>query len=387
VKTLSKTISAATHLTCPNCGKQYNIHTIQTFATCCNEPLFTVYNSNALPAIKIHSKTQSLWRYANMLPVFDEQNIVSLNEGFTPIHTLNKISNRYKVNTVYLKDEGVNPTGSFKARGLSVAISKAKELGIEHCVIPTAGNAGGALSAYCAKAKINATIVMPESSASIIKEEVQLYGATLLQIPGFIQQCGKVAEEIAQKTGAFNLSTMKEPYRLEGKKTLGYEIAEQLNWQLPDVIIFPTGGGTGLIGIWKAFHELEELNWITFDKKPRMVIVQTKNCNPMIQIIKNGQKQNNFQPQYSIANGLVVPTPFAEKSMLRVIIESNGTGIDVSEEEIQKSIEEIAKTEGLLLSPEGAAAFAGFKKLTEKNWIDAHENVCIVNTGSWYKYH
>lgn len=387
MKTLSKTISAATHLTCPNCGKQYNIHTIQTFATCCNEPLFTVYNSNSLPAIKIHSKTQSLWRYANMLPVFDEQNIVSLNEGFTPIHTLNKISNRYKVNTVYLKDEGVNPTGSFKARGLSVAISKAKELGIEHCVIPTAGNAGGALSAYCAKAKINATIVMPESSASIIKEEVQLYGATLLQIPGFIQQCGKVAEEIAQKTGAFNLSTMKEPYRLEGKKTLGYEIAEQLNWQLPDVIIFPTGGGTGLIGIWKAFHELEELNWITFDKKPRMVIVQTKNCNPMIQIIKNGQKQNNFQPQYSIANGLVVPTPFAEKSMLRVIIESNGTGIDVSEEEIQKSIEEIAKTEGLLLSPEGAAAFAGFKKLTEKNWIDAHENVCIVNTGSWYKYH
>lgn len=387
MKTLSKTISAAAHLTCPNCGKQYNIHTIQNFATCCNEPLFTVYNSNALPVIKIHSKTQSLWRYANMLPVFDEQNIVSLNEGFTPIHTLNKISNRYKVNTVYLKDEGVNPTGSFKARGLSVAISKAKELGIEHCVIPTAGNAGGALSAYCAKAKINATIVMPESSASIIKEEVQLYGATLLQIPGFIQQCGKVAEEIAQKTGAFNLSTMKEPYRLEGKKTLGYEIAEQLNWQLPDVIIFPTGGGTGLIGIWKAFHELEELNWITFDKKPRMVIVQTKNCNPMIQIIKNGQKQNNFQPQYSIANGLVVPTPFAEKSMLRVIIESNGTGIDVSEEEIQKSIEEIAKTEGLLLSPEGAAAFAGFKKLTEKNWIDAHENVCIVNTGSWYKYH
>lgn len=387
MKTLSKTISAATHLTCPNCGKQYNINNIQTFATCCNEPLFTVYNNNAIPAIKIHSKTQSLWRYANMLPVFDEQNIVSLNEGFTPIHTLNKISKQYKVNTVYLKDEGVNPTGSFKARGLSVAISKAKELGIEQCVIPTAGNAGGALSAYCAKAKIKAIIVMPENSASVIKEEVQLYGAKLLQIPGFIQQCGKLAEEIAQKTGAFNLSTMKEPYRLEGKKTLGYEIAEQLNWQLPDVIIFPTGGGTGLIGIWKAFHELEQLNWITFNKKPRMVIVQTKNCNPMIQIIKNGQKQNNFQPQHSIANGLVVPTPFAEKSMLRVIIESNGTGIDVNEEEIQKSIQEIAKTEGLLLSPEGAAAFAGFKKLTEKNWIEAHENVCIVNTGSWYKYH
>jgi threonine synthase len=225
---------------------------------------------------------------------------------------------------------------------------------------------------------------MPENSASVIKEEVQLYGAP---IPGFIQQCGKLAEEIAQKTGAFNLSTMKEPYRLEGKKTLGYEIAEQLNWQLPDVIIFPTGGGTGLIGIWKAFHDLEQLNWITFNKKPIMVIVQTKNCNPMIQIIKNGQKQNNFQPQHSIANGLVVPTPFAEKSMLRVIIESNGTGIDVNEEEILISMQEIAKTEGLLLSPEGAAAFAGFKKLTEKNWIEAQENACIVNTGSWYKYH
>ncbi len=387
MKTVSETISGASHLTCSNCGKIYNIHQQQTYASCCNQPLFTQYNGIHPAKENLVNQPHHLWRYAAMLPVFDATNRISLEEGFTPMHTLHKFSAKYAVNRLYLKDEGVNPTGSFKARGLSVAISKAKELGIEHCIIPTAGNAGGAMSAYCAKAGIQATVVMPKSSAMLIKEEVQMFGAKLIEVNGFIHDCGKLVQQIAAETGAFDMSTMKEPYRLEGKKTLGYEIAEQLNWQLPDVIIYPTGGGTGLIGMWKAFAEMQQMQWLNSSKKPRMVIVQTENCNPMIQMIEKGKKNESFQPGYSIANGLVVPTPFAEKSMLRVIHESKGTGVTVSENDIQQGIREIARIEGLLLSPEGAAAFAGFKKLVEKNWIESQENVCIVNTGSWYKYH
>ncbi|WP_298412559.1 threonine synthase [Hydrotalea sp.] len=387
MKTEIETISTASYLTCSNCGKIYDIQRQQTFAHCCNQPLITHYNNNKFTKVHLKNKPNNLWRYAAMLPVFDNSNIISLEEGFTPMHTLHKIPAKYAINHLYIKDEGGNPTGSFKARGLSVAISKAKELGIEHCIIPTAGNAGGAMSAYCAKAGIKATVVMPKTSAQLIKEEVQLLGGQLIEVNGFIQDCGKRVQQIAAETGAFDMSTMKEPYRLEGKKTLGYEIAEQFNWQLPDVIIYPTGGGTGLIGMWKAFEELQQMQWLTSNKKTRMVIVQTENCNPMIQMIEKGKKDATFQPAYSIANGLVVPTPFAEKSMLRVIAESNGTGIVVSETDIQQSIREMARTEGLLLSPEGAAAFAGFKKLAEKKWIEEQETVCIVNTGSWYKYH
>jgi threonine synthase len=387
VNTVIKNISSASYLACANCGKTYNIQQRQTFATCCNQPLFTYYNISNYSKEELIQQPKNLWRYAAMLPLFYQDNIVSLEEGFTPMHILHKTQLKYAVNKMYVKDEGTNPTGSFKARGLSVAISKAKELGITHCIIPTAGNAGGAMSAYCTKAGLKATVVMPKLSAQLIKDEVQLYGGELIEVNGFIQDCGKIVQKIAADTGAFDMSTMKEPYRLEGKKTLGYEIAEQLNWQLPDVIVYPTGGGTGLIGMWKAFEELKNLKWLISNKKPKMVIVQIKNCNPMIQMIKNGKKDADFKPSYSIANGLVVPTPFAEKSILEVITESNGTGIDVSESDITQSIQEMARTEGLLLSPEGAAAFAGFKKLVEKKWIEEHESVCIINTGSWFKYH
>jgi threonine synthase len=326
-----------------------------------------------------------MWRYAPFLPVLDEENIVSLGEGWTPLHPLYKLAASLGRKELLLKDESVNPTGSFKARGLSVAISKAKELGITHCIIPSAGNAGGALSAYAAKAGIKATIVMPNHTPETLKEECRLYGSELVLVDGLIDACGKKAKQLATATGAFDMSTMKEPYRLEGKKTLGYEIAEQLNWQLPDLIIYPTGGGTGLIGMWKAFKEMQQLGWI-HGRLPKMIIVQSEKCNPMIQMFENGVFPESFSPEPSIAYGLAVPYPFAKDLIQQVVRESNGAAVTVSEKEIVCGIEEIAVTEGLLLSPEGSATYMGLRKLIEKDYIREDETVILLNTGSWYKY-
>ena len=326
-----------------------------------------------------------MWRYAEWLPVIDEANIVSLGEGWTPIHTLHKLAAQLGQKKLLLKDESVNPTGSFKARGLSVAVSMAKELGIRHCIIPTAGNAGGALSTYAAKAHIKATVIMPKHTPETIKEECRSNGADLILLDGLIDACGKKAKQLAGKTGAFNMSTMQEPYRLEGKKTLGFEIAEQLNWQLPDTIIYPTGGGTGLIGMWKAFKEMQQLGWLP-GRLPRMVIVQSKNCNPMIQMFETGFFPENFSAEASMAYGLAVPSPFAKDLIQQVVKESKGTAITVSEEEMMKGIEVFAAAEGMLLSPEGSATYMGLKKLIEKDYIREDETVLIFNTGSWSKY-
>ncbi len=326
-----------------------------------------------------------MWRYAELLPVIHETNIISLGEGGTQIHSLKHTAAALGIHEVLLKDEGTNPTGSFKARGLSVAISKAKELGITHCIIPTAGNAGGALSAYAAKANIKATVIMPAHTADTLKEECRMYGAELILVEGLIDACGKKARQLAATTGAFDMSTMKEPYRLEGKKTLGFEIAEQLNWQLPDVIIYPTGGGTGLIAMWKAFQEMQELQWIT-GPLPRMIIVQSENCNPMIQMFETGTFPEDFIAQPSVASGLAVPHPFAKDLIQQVVKESGGTAVTVSEAAMNAAMHKIATTEGLLLSPEGGACFVGLKKLIEKNYVKEDETVLLFNTGAWYKY-
>ncbi|MFL9485585.1 threonine synthase [Chitinophagaceae bacterium LWZ2-11] len=386
MKTITQQNSTrVTGLVCTACGKQYDMHAIQGFATCCNQPLSAQYNLSYLDKYELKDGPLSMWRYAALLPMFDEKNIVSLGEGFTPIHTLHKLSAKLSIKNIYLKDESVNPTGSFKARGISAAISKAKELGIQHCIIPTAGNAGGALSAYCAKADIKATVIMPTHTADTLKDECSLYGAELILVNGLIDACGRLAKQMAQEQKAFDMSTMKEPYRLEGKKTIGYEIAEQLNWQLPDVIIYPTGGGTGLIGMWKAFKDMLELGWIT-RKLPRMVVVQTDNCNPMIQLFNNNIINETFEAKPTLAYGLAVPSPFAKDLIMQVLHESNGFAIAVSEEEMERGIAEIAMSEGLLLSPEGSATFMGLRKLIEKDWLKEDENVLIFNTGSWYKY-
>jgi threonine synthase len=378
MKTLNA-ISLSTTLQCPHCHQLYNIEERQSFATCCNQPLLTNYDLDLPKSYLLHSAERTIWRYAKLLPVFDKHNIVSLGEGWTPISELSALSQR---NYLLLKDESVNPTGSFKARGISVAVSKAKELGITHCIIPTAGNAGGALSAYCAKAGIKATVVMPRHTPATLQEECRIYGAELILVDGLIDDCGKLARQLVAETGGFDMSTLKEPYRLEGKKTMGYEIAEQLNWKLPDVVIYPTGGGTGLIGMWKAFHEMQQLGWIS-GPLPRMVIVQAENCAPMVRLFEHTQ---STPAQPTIAYGLAVPAPFAKDLMMEVLEQSNGTALTVSEQEMEDGIVEVARAEGVLLSPEGSATYIGCKKLVESGWITEDETVLLFNTGSWYKY-
>ncbi len=383
METVQSGISLVTALQCPVCGKIYDMHVQQTYATCCQQPLFAQYTPH-LDKQLLSGRTPSLWRYRELLPVLDARNIVSLGEGWTPLLPLTAVSRRTGV-SVSLKDESRNPTGSFKARGISVAVSKAKELGIKHCIMPSAGNAGGALSAYCARAGIRATVIMPELTPKTLQEECRMYGATLILVPGLLDACGLLARQLAEQTGGFDMSTLKEPYRLEGKKTMGYEIAEQRNWKLPDVIIYPTGGGTGLIGMWKAFREMQQLGWIE-GPLPRMVIVQTENCAPMIQLFKLGKIAEEFRAIRTRAFGLAVPNPFAKDMMQEVLQQSDGTALTVTEEELEAGMEEIATAEGLLLCPEGSATYMGLKKLIEKAWVHPGEEILLFNTGSWFKY-
>jgi Threonine synthase len=385
--TLLKPLTGLRSLRCPQCNKEYSINEIQTYARCCNQPLVSDYflSHNTRKEI-IDVNDQTMWRYAALLPVLNRNNIVSLGEGMTPILSLNKLAAKYNLSDVALKDESFNPTGSFKARGISMAVSKAKEFNIKRCIIPTAGNAGGALAAYCAKASIECSVVMPKNTPDIFKQECILYGSELILVNGLINDCAKKANELKTHKKYFDVSTMKEPYRLEGKKTMGYEIAEQNEWQLPDVIVYPAGGGTGLIGIWKAFKEMQQMGWIK-GPLPRMIAVQAANCSSIEHAIKypNDWKER-FIPKASIANGLAVPYPFAMDMMIKVLDESGGETCTISETEIIKAVKEIAKEEGIIAAPEGAAAWMGVLKLIAQNKIHPSEKILVLNTGSGYKY-
>lgn len=388
MKNLPSAQSLFTKLECSNCGEQYDHTVLQTFSTCCEKPLLACYDlSQAPPKSILKDRPLTMWRYREFLPVFEDNNIVSLTEGFSPIIKLEKSASNVGFTEVYIKDEGQNPTGSFKARGQSTAISKAKELGVTNCIIPTAGNAGGAMSAYCAKAGIKATVVMPVITPSIFKTECLAFGAEVLTINGLINDCGAKVREIKKTSAAFDVSTMKEPYRLEGKKTMGYEIAEQFDWQLPDVIIYPAGGGTGLIGIWKAFQEMKEMGWIE-SPLPKMVAVQSENCQPVVKANDDllGIQNDYTEAKSSIAYGLAVPHSFGHDLMMKVIKESNGFAIAVSEEDIIERTLELARTEGLLLSPEGAATFQAMIQMKNSQIIDGSEKILLLNTGSAYKY-
>jgi len=267
-----------------------------------------------------------------------------------------------------------------------MAISKAKELGITKCIVPTAGNAGGAMSAYCAKAGMAAIVVMPEHTPDIFKKECSLYGATLVLEKGLISDCAKRVGIINKDNEYFDLSTLKEPYRIEGKKTMGYEIAEQLGWKLPDCILYPTGGGTGLIGMWKAFQEMIDMGWIP-NRLPRMIAVQTENCQPIVQTWTGMQRNSHaYVGKATLANGLAVPNPLGERLILTALHESKGTAITVNEQEIVDSLKEIARTEGMIVAPEGAALWAGLKNLVQSNNISGDETILLMNTGSGYKY-
>jgi threonine synthase len=303
----------------------------------------------------------------------------------TPLIPLDHFSKTYN-SSILLKDEAYNPTGSFKARGLAMAISKAKELGVKACVIPTAGNAGGAMSAYCAKAGLQAYVYMPRQTPKTFAKECEFFGAKVTYVDGNIKDCAAQIKK-DQLKDCFDISTLKEPFRLEGKKTMGYEIAEQMNWEVPDVVIYPTGGGTGLIGIWKAFEEMQKMGWIG-QKMPKMVAVQTTACYPIIKAFEAGKKEAEaFQnPAVTRANGLRVPTAFGDEMILDILYKSQGTAMAISEEEILTATKEMAQKEGILLAPEGAAVWSAFKNLLQQQWLQPNQKVVLLNTGTIYKY-
>ena len=372
-------------LVCSHCSKPYNPDDVQSYCAECEQPLLVKYDlSGGLSKDRLEKDVWSMWRYATILPVRDRSHVISLGEGMTPIIPLKNLQEMYAFRQVWLKDEGQNPAGSFKSRGLSMAISKAVELGITDCIVLTAGNAGGAMSAYCAAAGIKATVVMPENTPQVFKDECRLFGANLVLIDGLIDQCGREVARLKATRNVFDVSTLKEPYRLEGKKTMGYEIAEQMDWQLPDFILYPTGGGTGLIGMWKAFQEMRTLGWIQ-GSLPRMIVVQSEQCCPLVDAFhKNSTKKRSYRN--SIANGLAVPNAFGKKLIMKVLQESGGTALAVSENEILEGMKEITRHEGIMIAPEGAAVWKALLKLTNAGHIRRHQKALLLNTGTGYKY-
>lgn len=379
----------AKEILCPRCDRHFSCGEILNLCSC-GSPLLVQYD---LEKLKQHVKPSdlarrapTLWRYREFLPVRDEDHIVTLGEGFTPLLEARELARELKLEKVWIKDEARNPTGSFKDRGLSAAVSMAKELGINKVAIPSAGNAGGSLAAYAARAGIEAHVFMPKDTPRANIIEVQKYGARLTLVDGLISDCGRIIAEQKEREGWFDLSTLKEPYRVEGKKTMGFEIAEQLAWQLPDVIIYPTGGGTGLIGMWKAFKELGEIGWIG-KKRPRMVTVQATGCAPIVRAFGEGkEKAEPWTDAHTVAAGLRVPQAVADFLMLRVLRESSGTALSVSDDEMLAEIPRIGALEGLFFCPEGAATVAALRRLVERRWIESHEEVIIFNTASGLKY-
>jgi threonine synthase len=328
-----------------------------------------------------------MWRWHELLPVYEPENRINLGEGDTPLLRLPRLAAHLGLPHLFVKDESLNPTGSFKARGLAAAISKAKELGVQKVIIPTAGNAGGAMAAYAARSGIEACIFMPKDTPLANVEESRIAGASVILIDGLISEAAGMAGVKAHEEGWFDVSTFKEPYRAEGKKVMGYELAEQFNWELPDVIVYPTGGGTGLVGMWKAFREMGELGWLKSEKRPRMVVVQADGCAPVVKAFRSGAVFCDFWVgAQTIASGLRVPKSFADQIILDDLAESRGNAVAVSDEAIRRAQAELASMEGIFAAPEGAATLAGLIELVEEEWVHPDESIVLFNTGTGLKY-
>jgi threonine synthase len=384
-----------THLECTSCGLRHDWSRLQNLCTGCGKPLFAVVDLVAISKLDrfkrssvgetFRTREKSLWRYRELLPLPKDAEPVSLGEGGTPLLPAKKFAGDLDVD-LWIKDESLNPTQSFKARGMSVAVSMAKNLGAEKLAVASAGNAGGALAAYAARAGLEAHIFMPRDTPRANVIECRELGARVTLIDGLITDCGAEIARRKDKEGWFDLSTLKEAYRIEGKKTLGYEIAEQLNWKLPDVILYPTGGGTGLIGMWKAFDEMEKLGWID-GKRPRMFSVQASGCAPIVRAFEAGEKfAAEFPNAHTVASGLRVPKAIGDFLMLRILRDSKGGAIAVEDEEMIPAVYEVGSKEGLFVAPEGAACFVALKKLRASGKIDSDEQAVIFNTGSGIKY-
>jgi threonine synthase len=376
-----------THLECTSCRARHEWKRLQNLCTACGKPLLAIVDlakaGRTLTREALATREKSLWRYREVLPLPGDVEPVSLGEGGTALFRASRFGGDLDL---WIKDESQNPTQSFKARGMSVAVSMAKYLGATKLAVPSAGNAGGALAAYAARAGLEAYIFMPRDTPRANIIECRELGAHVTLIDGLITDCGA---EIAQRKadeGWFDMSTLKEPYRIEGKKTLGYELAEQCDWQLPDVILYPTGGGTGLIGVWKAFYEMETLGWIG-KKRPRMFSVQASGCAPIVRAFEAGEKSAaEFPSAHTIAAGLRVPKAIGDFLILKILRESNGGAIAVDDEKMIRTTREVGSCEGLFVAPEAAACFAALKHLRSAGKIASGERVVIFNTGSGIKY-
>jgi threonine synthase len=381
--------STLTHLECTFTGEIYSADELQNLSQA-GKVLYPRYDlqkaKERLSKAELKNRKPNLWRYKEVLPVLWEENIVSLGEGFTPLLEMTRLAERTGMASLFVKDEGVNPTGSFKARGMTAAVSKAKELGAQALAVPSAGNAGGALAAYAARAGLPATVIMPEDAPLLNKLETAITGAQTYLIKGLINDAGRVVRVNSPKYGWFDLSTLKEPYRVEGKKTMGYEVAEQLDWELPDVIIYPAGGGTGLVGMWKAFAEMEEMGWIG-SKRPRMILVQAEGCAPIVRAYQEGvESARLWENAQTGASGLRVPIAVGDYLMVRAVRESGGTALSISDADMLTAMKEIAHAEGLYPAPEGAATYVALKRLLEAGQIKRDERVVLFNTGTGLKY-
>jgi threonine synthase len=373
-------------LACSRCGKEHSAEVPQ-FLCSCGAPLLAQYDlERAKKELdKKNLSGDSLWRYAPLLPIRDEKYRLDLGEGWTPILPLPKLSKELGLPNIFAKDEAGNPGGSFKARGLSVAVSKAFELGAKEVLLPTAGNAGGAAALYAARAGIGCYITMPKDTPSAFVVFARSTGATVELVDGTIAEAGKRIDALNANGRFYLLSTLREPYRVEGKKTMGYELAEQFRWELPDVIVYPTGGGTGLVGMWKAFDEMKKLGW-TSSKPPKMVCVQAEGCAPMVKAFQEGKEKADFWENAStIAYGLRVPSALADFIMLKILRESGGTAVAVSEQELVEGVKKLGQ-EGIFAAPEGGAALAAVSKLKASGWLKPEQNIVIFNTGSGALY-
>jgi threonine synthase len=378
-----------THLECAMTGEHYPADTLHNLSRA-GKPLLVRYDLDGvrktLSKDALAKRPQDLWRYRELLPVRRIADIVSLGEAVTPLVALPKLGKTLGAAEILVKDEGRLPTGSFKARGLVMAVSMAKALGIRHMAMPTNGNAGAALAAYASRCGIKSTIFCPEDTPEVNVSEIALQGASVYRVNGLIDDCGKIVAEGKEKVGWFDTSTLKEPYRIEGKKTMGLELAEQLAWNVPDVILYPTGGGTGLIGMWKAFAELEAIGFIG-SKRPRMVAVQAEGCAPMVRAFEKGEEHApRFENAHTIASGIRVPQAVGDFLILRAVRESGGFAIAVSDEAIQAAVDEVAREEGFLMCPEGGATYAAYKAALADGRVKKAERAVLFNCATGLKY-
>ncbi|MBM4169394.1 MAG: threonine synthase [Ignavibacteria bacterium] len=380
-----------THLECSVCGDRHSPHEVQTVCRSCGRSLLARYDLTAaqqsLRKEGFRDQRGGLWKFAPLLPIEQEEHMISLGEVVTPLLPMVTLAKELGIAEILVKEEGYLPTGSFKARGLATGVSKAKELGVKEMCIPSAGNAAGALAAYASRAGMTSHIFIPEDTPVINIKECKAYGARVVLVKGNISDAARAMnEEKKNNPGWFDISTLKEPYRLEGKKTIGYELGEQYDWNLPDVIIYPTGGGTGLIGMWKAFEEMETMGWIG-SKRPKMVTAQVDGCAPIVKAFREKKKESEFwSGAETIASGLRVPKAFADYLILDTIYKSAGSAVSVSDQSLIEAVYEIAQKEGLFMCPEGAATYVTLKILTREGFVKPTDRVLLFNTAAGNKY-